>query len=427
MQRNLSHLKASHLIPPAAALALVVSWNAIELRSIASAETETSALQEKISTAAAAEGGAHAPLIAKSAPKAEESNGRESSKWQDVSTRIRNSRNSEKARMLAMAEFEKKLADMSQQEKIAALDEIEGSDLTAEERQSLESAILDPLMKEDPEYVLDRFADRIEGDENGIGWQLSSALEQWAKTDLAAATAWLDRQIANGNFDSKTLDGTSEMRMKFEASLMESLLASDPEAAAQRLAGLPEAQRRETLQQIPFEKLSAAEQKSYTDMVHQLVPADEQDGAIGHVGGELASQGYDKVSAYLDSTGASPANRLAAAGETAQIQLEKLAGKGNVTLNDVDQLRMWLAKEAPDNIDKITGKAIAEAAQNDGKFQFSEASQLVLHYQQASGKDDVLISFLKSYSARSNLDEAIQLADMITDPKRRVAVLKSLR
>lgn len=427
MQRILSDLKASHLIPPSVALILVVAWNVVELRTIASARTEATALQGKISTAmAAGEGGRELPT-AKEADNTEPLSGRMRRQGPDVATRIRNSRNSEKARMQAMAEFQKNLSEMNREEIIAALDEIEGSDLTAEERQSLESAIIDPLMKEDPEYTLDRFADRIESDENGIGWQLSSALAAWARTDLAAATAWLDRQIANGNFDSKTLDGTSEMRMKFEASLMESLLASDPEAAAQRLAALPEAQRRETLQQIPFEKLSAAEQKSYTDIVHQLVPTDEQNGAIGHVSGELASQGYDKVSAYLDATGADPANRIAAADETAQNRMETLAQKGNITLNDVDQLRTWLAKEAPNNIDKITGKAIAEAAQDEGKFQFSEASQLVLHYQKTSGKDDVLISFLQSYSARSNLEEAIQLADMINDPKRRADVVKSLR
>ncbi|NJR42733.1 MAG: hypothetical protein HC767_08755 [Akkermansiaceae bacterium] len=119
---------------------------------------------------------------------------------------------------------------MSREEIIAALDEIDRLDLSDEERDALISEILDPLIEKDPQYALERFADKIKTDPDGIGSQLSSAMRAWAQKDLGAATAWLDRKIAAGDFDSKTLDGQSDVREEFEAALLGSLIEKNPAA-----------------------------------------------------------------------------------------------------------------------------------------------------------------------------------------------------
>lgn len=428
MQRVFSPLKITHLIPPVTALVLVSAWNVTELRSIASERRETSGLQEKIATALASAGLLRETTLVKSATQTARSIAKSSRDWRQLADFMGESQPaSEKARMRAMAEFEKDLTEMTRQDMIDALDEIADLDLTAEKRHALESEIIGSLIYQDPEYVLQRFAERIRSDPDEIGSQLSTALRDWAKKDLSAATAWFDRQIADGTFDSKTLDGNSETRTRFEAALMESLLASDPAAAARRLAEIPENQRREILEQLPFEALGEAGQSVYTGLTRGLVPADEREGVFANISSQLIGKGYEAVSKYLDSANATPQERLAAAGQAAQTQLQTLAHKGNVTQNDVEQLRTWLASQAPGKIDSITGKALAEAAQDDGKFQFGDASQLVLHYQKISGSDDALVSFLQSYAARSNLDEAIQLADKISNPQRRAQILQSLK
>ena len=84
-------------------------------------------------------------------------------------------------------------------------------------------------------------------------------------------------------------------------------------------------------------------------------------------------------------------------------------------------------KQAPGQTDSITGKALAEAAQEGGKFDYDAASQLVLQYQGSTGRDDVLIAFLEGYSAHSNLEEARALAEMIADPKQREQILGQLK
>ncbi len=428
MQRILFPLKATHLIPPAAALVIVIAWNATELRTIASGKKETAVLQEKITTAQAAGNFSTDPAIARGTTRTASPHGKVSRDWQQLADFMGESQpTSEKARMRAVTEFQKNLTEMSRQEIIDALDEIDGLDLTAVQRQALEFEILGSLIEQDPEYALKRFADRIVSDPDEIGSQLSAALRDWAKKDLTAATAWFDRQIADGNFESKTLDGNSETRASFEAALMESLLSSDPAAAARRLAEMPEGQRREILEQLPFEALGETEQRNYTELVRGLVPADERQGAFANISSQLIGEGYAAVSTFLDSAKASPEERAAAAGQAAQSQLEALARKGTVTAKDVDELRTWLASQAATKIDSITGKAIAEAAQDGGKFKFAEASQLVLHYQKISGSDDGLVSFLQSYAARSNLEQAVKLADKIVDPQRRAQILQSLK
>ena len=423
MQRSLFPVKLKYLVSPAAALILVIAWNATELRSIASEGKATATLQGQIATALAAE---NVQTVIKSAPQNGRSGPKPPTDWRQLADFMGESQpTSEKARMRAVAEFQKDLAEMTTQEMIDALDEIDGLDLAAEKRHALESEIIDSLIDREPKYALDRFADRIRSDPDGIGSQLSAALRDWAKKDLSAATAWFDRQIADGTFDSKTLDGHSETRARYEAALMESLLASDPAAAARRLAEIPEDQRREILEQLPFKALGKAEQSAYTGLIRGLVPTDEREGVFANISSQLISKGYAAVSAYLDSANASPQERAAAAGQAAQSQLQTLAREGNVTQNDVDQLRTWLASQAPGKIDSMTGKALAEAAQDDGKFQFTDASQLVLHYQKLTGSDDVLVSFLQSYAARSNLEEAIHLAEKISNPQRRAQILQS--
>lgn len=425
MRRNLPCLKAIHFIPPAVALVLVGVWNAGQMRSLAALEQDSSVLREELA-AATSKGGAGLDPVKGTRPGKEK--GSPGSGWKEMTARLVSARaTGEKTHLRAMLEFQQRLSEMSTDELIAALEEISGMDLSEEDRESIEEMIMEALIKKDPQQALERFADRIESDPDGLGWQLSSAMKEWAKKDLAAATAWFDRQIAAGKFESRTLDGRSETRSQFESALMESLMGTNPQSAGERLAALPEDQRREVLQQISFAELSPEEQKAYTDLVRQLIPADERAGSFAHIAAELAEgDGYDKIGKFLDSVNATSEERSAAAMQAAESKFSELAGDANISQGDVDSLRNWLASQAPGEVDVITGKALAEAAQEDGEFSFDEASELIQHYQKTSGNDDMLVAFLKRYSARSNLDEARPLIDLVSDPKIRAQFMKDL-
>lgn len=404
-------LKIIYMIPPAAALVFMGAWNMLHVRSIATLESERRVLEKRIAAA----------LVRRTVDAGSWENGVDFNRFSQQLVVLR------QGGAQGQIRFEEQVAEMSADEMIVALDEMAGMELSAEEREMLESAIVGNLIKEDPQLALERFADRISSPD-GVGWQLSAALQQWARDDLGAATAWLDRQIAEGKLDSKSLEERSEMRLQFEAALLASLLAEHPDAAARRLADLPADLRREVLQQLPFDELSTAEQAEYAGLVRALVPASEREGSFAHAASELVGSGdLADVGNFLDSVNASPRERAAAAGDAANSYLRNLAAEGPVTAAEVDAMRHWLGREAPALTDSITGKALAEAAQQRGKFAFEDAASLVLQYQASSGNDAVLVAFLQSYSARSNFDEAKHLADRIIDAKLRAQILGQLK
>ncbi len=407
---------------PFAALALVCAWNAAELRSASVLGGKVTLLREKITTARQAgisAGGM--TTAAKSAPASQAA-----LDWRNLATLL-NSDSGEKSQLKALLDFENRLAGMSREEIIAALDEIDRLGLSEDQRAELLEQLLGSLIEKDPQYALDRFVSEIESYEV-VRAPLAKALRDWAKKDAAAASKWLDKQIAAGNFETKTLDGKSEARVQFEAAILESLLAKDPAAAAARLAGLPEDQRREVLQQLPFAELSASEQAAYAALIRDQVPADERAGTFADLASKLATgEGFEKLDAFLDANHATSEERSAAAGQAAESQLENLAKKGGISRADVDSLRRWLDTQAPGQTDTMTGKALGEASQSDGKFSFEDASKLVLDYQKASGNDELLIGFLRSYAARSNLAEAARLVDQVSNPEIRESLLSPRR
>lgn len=417
-------LKASHIIPPILALAAVLAWNLAESRSIRSLDAGTRELRGKI---ASARGSGVSAVAGGRKPKTPLKIGG-AIDWKGMSQRIAAMQDGGgTSDIRAMMDFQQRLSGMTGDEIVAAFDEIQALGLEEDERSLLEEMLIEPLIEKDPELALARFVDRIGNDDDGVAWQLSAAMGNWAKKDLTAATAWFDRQIAAGVFDSRSLDGRSQARLEFEAALAAELLGSDSAEAGQRIAALPEDQRREALEQISFSELSPAAQAAYAGLVRSLVPQDERAGSFTHVISELVPDGgYTQVDAFLDTIRATAEERQVSSREAANTRIGEIAGEREVTRQDVDAMREWVEKQAPGTADKVTGEALADAAQEGGELDFEGASDLVLEYHQRSGSDDVLVSFLESFAARSNLELALPLAEKIRDPKRRAEILAML-
>ncbi len=396
-------MKFVHFLPPGLAILLVAIWTYTGERAISHAETTRADLQQQIIHA-----GGEGSLVAASTKTAKRpvADPDAAVDWQSAAALAAHDELLNAADVRAMLALRERLAKMSREEIIAALDEIEQLGLGGEAQRRLEKLLLDPLIAQDPGYALERFRDRIADDATGTGWQLSKALREWAKRDLPAAQAWFNKQIADGTFDTATLDGKSDLRVQYEAALIESLLATDPNAVAARLAELPDDQRREVLEQIPFGDLSQDVQKTYAELVRGMVPADEQAGSFAHISGQLVDPaGYGRVDAFLDAVQATTAERAAAAIQTAQSRLELLGQRGDVTREHVNELRTWLERQAPGQVDRIIGKALGEASQQSALFHFP----------------------LESYAARSNGEQALDLADSISDSKLRAEILNRLK
>ncbi|MES2997063.1 MAG: hypothetical protein V4733_09670 [Verrucomicrobiota bacterium] len=415
-------MKPRYWIPPIAAIAIVLAWNIWQHRELKRVEQENAAL--KVQTTATLKG-RRAGSDQTSPPRMMED-------WRDVAAKFAKAAESDgteedEASLQEMIAIQDRINDMSGSELAAALDDISKMDLSEEDKAALEETLIDPLIEKDPKLALDKFAERIKSDEDGVGWKLSDALANWARDDLKGATAWLDKQVAAGLFEAKALDGRNELLLDFEAAVVSGLLGANPEEAERRIAALPEDQRRDALERITFPELGASAQSTYAELIRGLVPADERPGSFVHVVDELVPEmGFDGVDKFFTQVSATDEEKTVAAEQAANAQIANLAAERAVTAADVDAMRAWLQKHSPAEVNEVTGHALAEAAQDGGEFDFTQASALAEEYFRKTGDDKVIIGFLESFSARSNLAEARPLAELIRDPARRQEVLDEL-
>lgn len=306
------------------------------------------------------------------------------------------------------------------------MDEIAKLDLPAGSREKLEEMLLGPLVEKDPELALRCFSDRLQEQSGDIVWPLSIALGQWAEKDLAKATAWLDEQIAAGQFDSKTLDGKNPARILFEGEMIRLLAGSDRAAAEARLAKLPEDQWKQIFRGSSASKVKEQAQKAYADLARGRLAEKDKNQAIGLIATNVSPKGYAEASAYLDRIAATPEERAASAEIVAKVHMMQDSNKKILTREEIDKMREWVTAQSPGTADATIGKVLASGLSLTNGMKFTDAAALALQYQESSANDDVLVNFLRSGQAGQNKEEAIKLAAKISDPLRREEVLKKL-
>lgn len=111
---------------------------------------------------------------------------------------------------------------------LAAMDRIDQWE--SQDRDRVEELLSMMLIRSDPKFALEHLISRTADRRQGMTSQLSSALQKWTIENPQVAAAWFDRELQNGTFASKRLDGQSEKRDLFESALMTGLLKTDLEA-----------------------------------------------------------------------------------------------------------------------------------------------------------------------------------------------------
>ncbi len=422
-------MNARYILPPVAALIAVSIWIGIQRRSMASVERETVVLREAIASArdsVQSSAGPSASIPERGEKPVDE---KEPIDWKELADQMAEMQSGRgSGNMRTMMRLQQRLSEMDGKELSAALEEIATLDLSAEARKMLEHALIGMLAQKSPQEALTRFADRLHDREGGLVWQLSSAMRIWAKEDPAAAIAWFDREIANGTFDSKSLDGKSRARLQFEAALVSDLVESDPDGARERVAALPADQRQELLQQMSNgqERVDPAK---YANLVRTSLDDENQvsatfaSAATRHV----HQGGYEGVEKFMDEAGLSPAERVAAVEQAAGAKIQQISHQKKVPREEIENMREWAGQHAPGSQDKLTGRALAESAQQGNRNPFSDNAAIALEYHRGSGNDEVLGAFLDSHAARSNREQARGLIEHISDPELREKLSEQLK
>lgn len=319
-----------------------------------------------------------------------------------------------------------RLAALSKEELVAALDEIAALDLSARDRRLVEISLFGPLAKADPELALTRFIGRDEEGSGQLSWQMGKAMTEWMAKDQNAAIAWLDRQVASGNLESKSLDQVNRVRTQIESEVFKKLILSDPAAAEQRLAAMPQGMRKTALMEFQMNDAKPETQQAYAAMVRNQVPQSEQARILAmSVGSMVDKDGFQKVDHYLDNIDASPAERAAAVESVLQAKSYRIIQGKKISVEDVDDMREWAAKNAPDSVSRATGTVIANSLQigSSNKMTYAEAADLIDRYHDEDGGDEILIGFLENGTSDQDVERARTLAEKITDEKRRKEIL----
>lgn len=421
-------MKLKLLIPPVLALVLAVAWNLAQMRSISTLEKDCATLLEGIAAAPRSSSGVITTSHRSSKP---ERSSTVKTEWAFISTAFF-AKEGSVGGMRELLEFKRRLANMTPQEMADALDEIASQDMSAYGRRRLEWEIMKKLIEQEPGLALTRFTNHL-GERYGIGMALPDAFSNWARTDPAAATAWFDKQIADGKFDRKSLDDLHDMRRVFEGMLMTRLLETDPALAAQRISSLPDDQRAGVLKSIEIRNPSAEFSTAYGKFVRNL-PADQQEGCFAYVGHWMRPDLEDSFSVaerFLDSARATPAERTAALVAAGEMRIKHFS---NSPAYAIESIKEYYEAKAPEQADSMVGSALAGSTQSawSGRLSFKDAAQAAQQYYEKSGNDDVLVAFLTRSAAASDpklgtdYPLMIELAGKIQDEAQRTQILGKL-
>lgn len=417
-------MKPIEFIPPAAALAIAVVWLGSQSRSISSLVEENTLLRERLEEARkadfhAVEDGEDSPGL----PVVRDGKTRKID-WKQIALNQMQSDDGGSVEDIRRSmQLRNLLLDLPVEELLNGLDSVAGLDLPAGAKRQLEVALIEVLAEKEPGLAVERLSSRL--DDEGMSWQLGNTFRMWAEKDPAAALEWMDKQLADGKFESKTLDGKSELRVRCEAGLVAALLQSDPAAATARVQGLPEDQRSAIFNQGMFFRIKPGAERAIADLIRDSVPEKDRLGTLGQTGGRLFYQGgFDRVGDFLSKIDGSKEERESIVSVAVRNQAQRMERKPGALAEGMEASRAWIRKESPEALDRITGEALANVASRE---RFQEAADLAEKYHAESGSDEVLIPLLRNtFVQDDNRDRVLQLVDKISDEMKRDEIRQQL-
>lgn len=416
-------MKGLVFIAPIVALAVVGGWIASQRASIGALVSQTTVLRERIALARTGEDANPDRSLAGHRDR-ELEEGRVD--WGALVEGMSPGPFGEGMDMRAMMKMQQQLAAMDAEQIQAALDEIAALEIDVQTRRMLEGMLIGFLARKEPEVALTRYVDRISDDQSGMSWQLANAFGTWAGKNPVAAAAWFDKEIAAGRFDSRSLDGKSTARTRFEAALMGNLLKTSPEGAAGRLAALPEDQRADLFSQSHLVSVKPGTEATFAKLVREGLPEGDQEEAFVAAGSNLVHRGgYERVEAFIRGIDATAEERLAIVGKAVSEKLQNQWGSGTeVTRESVAEMREWASTQVPGEEDGVTGRALGNVRGERGEYE--KRVELVGELHDAGGGDALLLGFLEGGSALQHVEVARPLVAKIQDEAKRAEVEKRL-
>ena len=302
------------------------------------------------------------------------------------------------------------------------------SDLSDEDRERIEAKLLEVLAEKNPArafaVIESGFAGKTLREIQQQLSQRSGLFEKWILREGPQAVAWLDKQVAAGLFDSRSLAGTSSIRQDYESLIL--LKTGD----GSRIAALDPVDRLPTLQSWRFQFLKPEEQAAFAQVARTsgLKPSEVTEVLKPLLNRAMESGDLTGADAFFKRVVPTPEElpqlSEAAAG-TAMFALGKKSDQ--LTGEEVPAIRTWLADKSPQG-DSYLGSMIGKGYSNgwDAGQIFATIDRL----QKDRASDELIGAFLEgaSQGTKQKLDRAtaVELASRISDPAKRNAALNAI-
>ncbi len=407
-------------IPPAIALLIACLWLAPKHHALSSIERKTADLENPRSQSTHS---ASSNISTRPRSNIAGSPAQKSIDWQLEANRLDTSRRMGLGGIGDQLGLQ--LSKLSPEELLEQLDILARSDIRFNLRRDLGYEVARHLaVFRDPEFALTHLIGHIH-DRSDIASLLSFAISRLAEKNPEKAVAWLDLQNASGALESKRLDKSGH-RDEYEKVLFNTLLGSRPEMAAARLGTLTEEQRIAIIQ--PYYRLDpdAATQIAFANLARQYLPEEERMKVLASQAARSPDANFQEITDFLDRIEADDAERESCVELAAISKIGNFSGNAKVTTRHFDQVRDWLRDLYPEKVNRVTGEALAGAARHERTLSLAEAAELALHYDIASGGNEVLSAFLDQEDIASKKTALRSIARHTTSETLRLEILNRL-
>jgi hypothetical protein len=303
------------------------------------------------------------------------------------------------------------------------------ADLSEDDRETVIDKLLEVLVEKDPArafaVIEEGFAGKTPREIQQQLSKRSGLFEKWIQSDGPQALAWLDRQIAAGLFDSRSLAGTSNVRQQYESLIYQKTKEGSRIAALDPLDRLPTLQSWR-LRDLPLEDQIALAKVARTSGLKPSEVAEVMKPFLNKAmqSGDLA--GADAFFEQIDPTPEELPHLSETAAGSAMFALGKKADQ--LTGDEVPAIRNWLAEKSTEG-DAYIGSMIGKGFSNGWDAGQIYATMERLQKDQPS--DDLISTFLigASEGNKQKLDPATALdfANRITDPGKRAVTLNAIK
>ena len=319
--------------------------------------------------------------------------------------------------------FRRQVEALSLDEVVAAVDELEASDMPERTKMNLSYRFLLKLSKADPRSALERFEKYADEDPN-IGNLLVVAMESWVKQDSGAALAWLDRWVAANPVYDNALSRISSGRVKFESVVIKTMLSEKPDVLVERISAMPREEAVNMCSSIDWERSKTTDPFAFAELVRQSLSKDDRDLVLKSKAGMVAQYGLDKASEFLDRIHVQPDELKVCLETVVKTRMERDASDPDLG-KEIKTMRDWVAARDAGQADTLTGAAFGHALQGRD-LDFDEVAPVVMTFQQSAGNDEVLHAFLKNGGCCHG-SKSLELAAKISDPAVREEVVRHIK